>query len=587
MLAGCTATGTGDSLVLLRTAWRDASAALPPPPDDWFLAHRIQLLAALIPQSLHSHITLTGQDANRFLPRFHLALAAAIAERLRRRFAITATAAPADAQDTASRSTGGVSLACPLPPDRQLSPRALRQLEVQRRDQQPPAVITATSGAPPTGEPRQRWLRTQLLAVITSETEPCPTSKGGTAEVFLELFERVTTEPFTDTPGVALTNRIRSLAKVLGNITREVQLQPPLVQSTTGSLVRWNRTPRHRVDVRAWRRSVEERERHSVLPPRQHITMAQVDAGLADWIRNHRFLRPVDPSVGESGMALLLLWEVDHQQPFPTGGRSTRTDTLVGFTRRLKRRIQEDQQLSGWLLSEDIHQPLAPGMYPSHHLRWGVSICAPEPEDPSGGWYAVFRTRWLEFLSEQALGIHVPATRQATTQSTPVNEASSSSSQPVPTTATTRRAAPSSRKRSRHSSPTRPEPAQAQQPEASASNRRRGRTPSTETAEPTPKRRQGDLHQWIATSAEDDHEPHRRRCPGNPRISPPSTDVSDQRHPRRHAAREETAPSRQDGDDPRRTSRQSDLRRWIASPDPAPVVHRASGHSRAEQGPPT
>ena len=113
--------------------------------------------------------------------------------------------------------------------------------------------------------------------------------------------------------------------------------------------------------------------------------MAQVDAGLADWIRHHRYLRPADPSVGESGMALLLLWEVDHQQPFPTGGRSTTTDILVSFNRRLKRRIQADPQLAGWLRSADMHQPLAPGMYPSHHLRWGVTISAPGPDDPVRG----------------------------------------------------------------------------------------------------------------------------------------------------------------------------------------------------------
>jgi hypothetical protein len=110
--------------------------------------------------------------------------------------------------------------------------------------------------------------------------------------------------------------------------------------------------------------------------------MAQVDAALADWIRKHRHLRPAEPSVGESGMALLLLWEVDHQQPFPTAGRSNCTDTLLGFTKRLKRRVAEDHQLAGWLHSQDMRQPIAPGMYPSHHHRWSITISAPFPATP-------------------------------------------------------------------------------------------------------------------------------------------------------------------------------------------------------------
>jgi hypothetical protein len=112
MLAGCPATGTVDSLALLQSAWRDCSTSVPPPPDDWLLTHRLQLLAALIPQSLHAHVSLTGHDPSRFIPRFHLTLAAAIAERLCRRFAIAATAVSAGMQD--SLPATGVSLVCPL-----------------------------------------------------------------------------------------------------------------------------------------------------------------------------------------------------------------------------------------------------------------------------------------------------------------------------------------------------------------------------------------------------------------------------------------------------------------------------------------
>jgi hypothetical protein len=44
----------------------------------------------------------------------------------------------------------------------------------------------------------------------------------------LELFERVTGEPFTESPGALVSTRVRAMAKVMGNICREVQLVPPM-----------------------------------------------------------------------------------------------------------------------------------------------------------------------------------------------------------------------------------------------------------------------------------------------------------------------------------------------------------------------
>ena len=540
-----------------------------------------------------------------------------------------ATADPVDHPEPAPAATRGVSLSCPLPADRQLSPQDLRQLELQRRNPPPPTVQPAaspsqaasssSSSAPPSGDPRQRWLRARLLNLIISETEPCPTSKGGTAEVFLELFERVVREPFTDTPGVAITVRVRSIARVLGNITRDCQLQPPLVQSNSGSLVRWNRIPRHRVDIRAWRRQVEASERQSLPQPRQRATMAQVDAALADWIRHHRHLRPVDPSVGESGMALLLLWEVDHNQPFPTAGRTNRTDTLLGFTRRLKRRVAEDQQLSGWLHAQDMHQPIAPGMYPSHHLRWGITIVAPDPADTAQGWYDVFKSRWRAFLAEQALGVHVPTvntassrSRSATTASTPGTQppspAASSTSiaaadraanltseadntaQPGRASAPTQSTATASRKRRRAPSSASTTEHRVRDTADSTSSRCHGRPPPpADTIDPTPTRRQGDLRRWIAASTEDESHPRHTRRPGDPRITPSLENAPDPRLPGRLDDQTHPVYPRQSGDtqDPRPSRQQGDLRRWITGPAPTAVPPPAPGHSRAEQGPVT
>ena len=56
-----------------------------------------------------------------------------------------------------------------------------------------------------------------MVELIRVDMEVCPVRMGSTAVVFLELFERVTGEPFSDTPGALLGTRVRGMAKVLGN----------------------------------------------------------------------------------------------------------------------------------------------------------------------------------------------------------------------------------------------------------------------------------------------------------------------------------------------------------------------------------
>jgi len=49
--------------------------------------------------------------------------------------------------------------------------------------------------------------------------------------------------------------------------------------------------------------------------------MADADLGLAAWLADHPFLVPAqEVESGESGVSLLLLLEVDHQQAFPSQG---------------------------------------------------------------------------------------------------------------------------------------------------------------------------------------------------------------------------------------------------------------------------
>ena len=109
----------------------------------------------------------------------------------------------------------------------------------------------------------------------------CPVTSGSVAPCFLELFERVTGEPFSETPGALLTNRVRAIAKVLGNLVREVTFTPPLLQGRQRAYVCWNRCPRERVEMVVWRRRVEATEEFRAPPPRTRTVRASIDAELA------------------------------------------------------------------------------------------------------------------------------------------------------------------------------------------------------------------------------------------------------------------------------------------------------------------
>jgi hypothetical protein len=249
---------------------------------------------------------------------------------------------------------------------------------------------------PMAGEARRRWLRGRLMAIVRDEMVPCPPADGVEAVVVLELFERVTSEAFTDSPGTLVGHRVRALAKVLGNLAREEVFDPPLLQARRRALTIWSRRPRVSVDVVGWRRQQEIVEARAAPVPRLRGQMAAVDAGLADWVCGHRYLVPTAVADGESGMALLILWEVDHDQSFPTQGGGGLSAALLGFTRRLHQRALQDPRLD-WLESEDSALPLAPGLMPTHHRRWSVRVAAPAAGEPRG-WYDTFVERWRAYL---------------------------------------------------------------------------------------------------------------------------------------------------------------------------------------------
>ena len=59
---------------------------------------------------------------------------------------------------------------------------------------------------------------------------PCCKEAAVPTMTLLALFETVTGELFSDTPGVKLVNRIRGLGRVMANVLREVSFEPPLCQ---------------------------------------------------------------------------------------------------------------------------------------------------------------------------------------------------------------------------------------------------------------------------------------------------------------------------------------------------------------------
>ena len=230
--------------------------------------------------------------------------------------------------------------------------------------------------------------------------EVCPPRMGASAATVVELFERVTQEAFSDTPGALLTSRIRGMAKVMGNVSREEEWTPALESLSVRGTLMWNRRPKAPRDVEAWRRAIEQAEAHAAPVRRLRDQMAEADAGLAPWLKGHRYLLPADVEVGESGMALLLLWEVDHQQPYPNQGGDGLSGALVGFTRRLQDRVSKDPELS-WLQWKDMSAPLSAGLAPSYHRRWSVKVMAPGPGEPHG-WYEDFVGRWRAYLEALA-----------------------------------------------------------------------------------------------------------------------------------------------------------------------------------------
>ena len=249
MVCLCPRTGSSDFSVVFFSAWAQAADALsirpPPPPSlQWVEQHRLPLVAALIPSSLRSLVALPPSLVSRFLQRLHLELAEQLAERLRRRQALLVMASQSSAAPVPLSRQPRPSA---LPAERQLAPDVLCRLAVQRQtaattallqasspaaapeDRSPSSPVAAT-GVPASGAHRQRWLRDRLVQLLKEDT--VPSTAPSPAGVLLALFESTTGEVFMDTPGVKLASRTAGFGRVMGNITRDVEFDPPLVQTS-------------------------------------------------------------------------------------------------------------------------------------------------------------------------------------------------------------------------------------------------------------------------------------------------------------------------------------------------------------------
>ena len=194
MVAGCPVTGSADWLPGLLEVWRsvaqDLSVVVDPPTVAFLEQYRYPLLAALIPVALVAQFPPAFvADRTPFLRRFHLAVAAQLAERLRRREAHIAQSTTPPATSSAPPHYARQLQSCALPPERQLQTEDLRRLEVQRRNAPAPQHTTLLSRATHFGTHRQRWLRQRLMRLLLEETTACTQQLASSALVLLALFE--------------------------------------------------------------------------------------------------------------------------------------------------------------------------------------------------------------------------------------------------------------------------------------------------------------------------------------------------------------------------------------------------------------
>ena len=272
--------------------------------------------------------------------------------------------------------------------DRNLTVSELRRIE---RSSWMQPVVAVQRVAPVAGPKRRRWLKERLARYLREDVEVCQAADGMTIAEMLQHFETVTGQRFAFQPGVEERWRMQGLGSALRAVQRGGLVPDLLFDEAQGTWSRCTRAngnqveapvPLRREEPRTWDRSRVVVERRVVLE------------GMAFWLRGHRHLRPVEPQDGETAMALLILWEVDHGQRWPC---CLLDDDMRGRTRSfslaMRTAVRRDQELGTWLFSVRSQKQLAPGMPQMCAYRYAVRINT----DTVG---AVWHERWRGYLED-------------------------------------------------------------------------------------------------------------------------------------------------------------------------------------------
>jgi hypothetical protein len=134
---------------------------------------------------------------------------------------------------------------------------------------------------------------------------------------------------------------------------------------------------------------------------------------MQSWLKEHAHLQAVPVEQGEPSVALLLLWEADHQHPYPCG-KADLTASLNYFSKRLVDAVAVDTELSGWLHHRKTRMVLSSGLRPTSNTLWAVRILPEAGTSFLQAWKAHLRT-----LVHQQQHRPLPSTANASARPSP------------------------------------------------------------------------------------------------------------------------------------------------------------------------
>jgi len=158
----------------------------------------------------------------------------------------------------------------------------------------------------------------------------------------------------------------------------------------------------------AWRQA-EARVQGGGAPPAktkvERRKSQALSAGLLGWVRGHQFLVAEEPGGrGETSVALLLLWEVDHGSDFGEGRLEER---VRQFSRRLNDSVKRAGDIAAWLTMTQEFRPWLPGGVAYTMATWTVRIRRPKAAEERG-WYDAFAARWRAWLFQTVADTRAP-----------------------------------------------------------------------------------------------------------------------------------------------------------------------------------